>query len=257
MSHKTSLFNNYIAKKSDLNAISTALNFLHHEKLSFIFAKPAKIAKTLVISFDSKNIFVWSKKNKGYFLHTIAHNLKIKDEYCRGWGAYIYPEDIIEFLPKKWQVDWYKVPKISGGLLTLFLKLQKNIKRPYNPYITYESYLATIIHEFAHVYYYKTIPRSVLSQFSELFAFCAEYAAASIFWPNHKKSIDKFCIKFQKELTKIEQQREILTPEPLIAKDNHNLAIIQAKALLKKYPLTWPRIILKTSRHYQKICKIQ
>ena len=118
---------------------------------------------------------------------------------------------------------------VSGSLLTQFTNFQKaKIKvRPLNPYTTIESYLATIVHEFGHAYYnnfhtwwysnkkenlnylnqaldlYKGKKIKIMSKISfpnydkrstllsELFAFCTDYTAASVFWKSHKKDIDK------------------------------------------------------------------
>ena len=120
--------------------------------------------------------------------------------------------------------------------------------RKNNPYITSESYLATIVHEFGHAYWHqhklwyysdkqdnllllKTAKRlyetTNLSSYegkkilniplrfpaidgtSELFAFCIEYQASMIFWSTHKRNSDIFAASIIEYLLKIEKLKNL------------------------------------------------
>ena len=147
------MFENYIAHKEDLEAIEKALSFVLHPKMRFIFENKSKITNTAVISYDSKFIYIW-KIDPAKLIHKISHNLTILDEWQRGWRAGLISEKIEKYLPEKIkQATRFEIPIISGGLLTPFIELQKKKNLLNNPYVTRESYLATIIHEFGHVYW--------------------------------------------------------------------------------------------------------
>lgn len=57
------MFKNYVAKKSDLEAIKEALSFVLQPEMKFVFNNLSKITKTLVVSYDSRFIYVWQSKN--------------------------------------------------------------------------------------------------------------------------------------------------------------------------------------------------
>ncbi len=115
--------------------------------MNFIFSDKSKILKTNIISYDSKYVYVWRSDSKKP-AYKIPHKIKIKDEWQFGWRVNIWIGQIINALP-----SWIKnksrleIPIISGGLLTPFISLQKAGNVFKNPYVTRESYLATIIHE--------------------------------------------------------------------------------------------------------------
>ena len=167
---------------------------------------------------------------------------------------------------------------ISGGLLIPFTTLQKSFRKKHNPYTTRESYLATIIHEFGHVYwnqyklwwysnqeenlkilaaakqlYAKKTKTSTLPVWfpmtegiGEIFAICAEYRASMLFWPDHQRNFDLFAanriehLLIKKEQAKnLEQEDSVLEPK----KFPHDFAIVFGRIILTRYPKIWPQIL--------------
>ena len=167
--------------------------------------------------------------------------------------------------------------KISGGLLTPFIELQKQKKDEKNPYTTRESYLATIIHEFGHMYYDYNKPRHFYSKEenltflkvaqrlyhgeevnigelnpripptkfgSELFAFCTEYYTAQIFWPRYKQNMDNYHASRISSLTKKENKIDLDKDYSVLEKEPHDFAAVIGKVFLTAYPKNWPQKIL-------------
>lgn len=283
------MFENYIHSKEDLEAVEEALEYLEKPELDFIFRDRTLINNILVISFDSKELFIWTKlkhsklkkipcRTKGYNAYRIKHGIKIKDDYQKGWCAGLGLQEIYKYLPRNFQKNWYEIPRISGSLLTPFVgihkKLRETKRRPLDAYHTRESYLATIIHEFGHVYYYQykfkrsqekkkplrylktalelyqgkkpkllrnlDLKLSRLNSVPELFAFCTDYYAASTFWPNHKKDIDK---ENRSWIKKALEKRDID-----FIHGSHSYAAIVGRLLLEEYPKSWPEKILDLAR---------
>lgn len=276
------MFKNYIATKRDLIAVEKALGFVLHTKMKFVFSDLSKITKTLVVSYDSKFVYMWSLDP--IKLTKIPHNLTIPDEWQYAWRAAIWDKKIEVLLPSRIQKSThFEIPRISGGLFTPFVELQKKIKgEKNNPYITKESYLATIVHEFGHVYWNsfkmwwpsdkkenlsylvdslklceaKTKNMKVQLRFptfeaiGEVFAFCTEYYASSFFWPHHRKLIvksDKAWIKIliKEEKTKdLEREDSVLEP----TKNPHHFARVFSRIILNKFPENWPTILTDHTR---------
>jgi hypothetical protein len=269
------MFENYLATNQDLEMIEKALHFVWRKELDFIFKERDKIANTLVISYDAKLMYLWVRKGSEYSLLKIPHHLKINDDDQIGWRANLKPYKLFQLLPKKWQVYWFESPKISGGLFYPFIKLQKKKRQPFNPYTTKESYLATILHEFGHVYFnLKTLwwfaPQTetlnylekakklyqkqrvniknfklripIAGHLSELFAFCTEYTAASIFWPEHKKNLDRFFAKYISKIEVKEKKRDPNVQDSVLQKDSHLFSAIIGRILIERYPKSWPKI---------------
>ncbi|MBI4036645.1 hypothetical protein HY386_02085 [Candidatus Daviesbacteria bacterium] len=287
------MFEDYKATKQDLLVIEEGINFVWNPKLKFIFADKSKIEKTVVvISYDSQFIYIWSPKGingldtlecglEQYHLYKIPHKSKIKDEWQSGWCAGLLDRKIEKYLPKSIkQKTIFEVPRISGGLLTPFIELQKK-RRKDNPYITRESYLATIVHEFGHVYWHQhklwyysnkkenllllriskrlytkggKLPK-VLIRFpifegmegmSELFAFCAEYQASLIFWPTHKRNLDIFTANRIEYLLKLEEVKNLDQEDSVLepSKYPHDFAFVFSKIILTLYPKTWPQVLI-------------
>lgn len=265
----------YIASQGDLEVVEEGIKYVWHPNLNFIFRDKSKIESTAVISYDSHNIYLWANMN----LEKIPHRLKIKKELHSWWRAGLMPESIQNYLPNSIKNKTrFEIPIISGGLLKPFIELQKQKKLSKNPYITKESYLATIIHEFGHIYYdnigaqywfnnkeenleyiqaalnlYKSklvdlsrIKISIPSYHSltELFAFCADYTASNLFWPNHKKDIDDYNIKRFFRLMNEEKSRD-LSINNSVLDDPHDFASVVGKIILTKYPNSWPQILIR------------
>lgn len=224
------MFENYKATKKDLEAIEEGIKTVWQKEMDFVFKNKTLIRNTIIISFDSKFLYLWTKLKlsslkptqcniKEYYAYKIPHEIRIQDEWQIGWQASLTINQFVNLLPAELQKSDFKIPKISGGLLTPFIELQKRKKIEYNPYTIRESFLATILHELAHIFwnqhklwwysnkkeninYLKTakqlyekkekIPKISLKLplnigIGEVFATCAEYWASEVFWLTHKK----------------------------------------------------------------------
>ena len=223
-------------------------------------------------------------KLAGYHFYQIDHQLEIKDKVQLGWQVGLVPEKMADYLPRNILVGNYQFPKISGSLLYPFVKSHQNRKvKGYrgDAYDTRESFLATVVHEFGHVYYdqhklfwysskkenlsylntalklyqdQKT--KDVLSiripsypNLSELFAFCTDYTAASLFWPNHKKDIDKANIEMLKWQIGEEKKKNLDIQDSVLENwpGGHIIAMTIGKILLSCFPSSWPQKILSLS----------
>jgi len=272
--------NNYIASNEDLKTIEQGIELVWNPKLNFIFKDKAKIKNVAIISYDSKYIYLFQDRR----LTKIPHRLRIKRDLHSWWRAGLLPESIEKYLPARMRgKSRFEFPIISGGLLTPFVELQKQKNQPRNPYVTRESYLATIIHEFGHVYYSNSgakywfsnkeenlgyLKTAIdlynnklvdLSNFkisipgyqslSELFAFCTDYTASAIFLPNHKRDIDVYNRKILSKLRGQEKHRNF-NFQNSVMDDPHNFAFVAGKIILAKYPNTWPQKIIELGIFY-------
>lgn len=288
------MFENYLATDEDFRAIEEGLRTVWKKELDFVFKDRSLIEKTVVVSFDSQNLYFWSTVNlpncqklkshfKKYKLFKKSHQVKITDKMQKGWQEEIKKELGEEIKSVKLSPhDWAKKPIISGGLLTPFTKIHQKIKEKgvCDPYITYESYLATILHEFAHVYYHNhklwwfsnkkenlsylrtaqliyenkkvylkrikiKIPTPIF--LSEVFAFCTDYYATSNFWPNHLNDINIANTRRIKNLIASERKKDLDTKDSVLSSktNHHNTAAVLGILLLHLYPKTWPQKLLK------------
>ncbi len=276
------MFENYKATQKDFEAIEEGIKIVWHPKLNFVFKNKEFIKKVIVVSYGCENLYLWSQTKfpksvrikcslKQYFAYQIPHQLKISDDYQYWWSAGLQPPELNQFLFSKMKADEYESTSfVSGGLLIPFTELQKKMKdRKNNPYITRESYLATIIHEFGHAYWnqkmfasykkqevreiimraeasYKSqqitlsklkIPLPLDYNISEIFAFCAEYQAATLFWPTHKKAIDQASFSIIKNFLKTGKINTIFLSA-------HYFAAIFGKLIFSAYPHRWPTKLL-------------
>src|SRR3990172_12931677 len=92
------MFRNYIATKRDLEAVEEALGFVLRPKMRFVFSDISKITKTLIVSYDSKFVYIWSLNP--IKLIKIPHNLTILEEWQSGWWSGIISKQIEKYLPK-------------------------------------------------------------------------------------------------------------------------------------------------------------
>lgn len=263
-------FKNYIASKEDLTAIEEGIKYVWHQKLGFIFKEKPKIKNTAVISYDSRYIYIW----QGAKFAKIPYKLKIPNKFHSYWRAGLEPQTIEKYLPASFtNKTRFELPIISGGLLTPFIELQKQKRRLNNPYVTRESYLATIIHEYSHVYYdqYKLwwfsnkeknlkylqfavqafgnktlrkidlrIPYRV--GMNEVFAFCTEYFASKLFFPKHKLNLDKFYSRRIKKLIKLESSKNLDQEDSVLdSHPSHDFAAVFGILLLRNSPKNWPQ----------------
>lgn len=260
----------YIASKEDLKAIEHGISYVWHPKLEFIFKDKTRINKTVVITYDSRYIYLLERQE---FIK-IAHKLKISKEFHSWWRAGLLPDTLQKYLPTSiTNKTRFEMPIISGGLLTPFIELQKQKGRPNNPYVTKESYLATIIHEFGHVYYNqhklwwfsnkeknlkylqfalqafgnKTLQKIDLRipshvGINEVFAFCTEYFASKLFFPKHKLNLDKFYSRRIKELIKVESSKNLDQEDSVLDSHlSHDFAAVFGILLLRNSPKNWPQ----------------
>lgn len=218
------MFRHYVATDGDIGAVKQALEFVVHPKMKFVFENFSKIKNTSIVSYDSKHIYIWDLSPVK--LIKIQHNLIIPDKWQEGWWAGIVSKKIEEYLPDK-----TKNSIVSGGFLTPFIELQKIKNIPDNPYITRESYLATIVHEFGHIYF------GSFGKEGELSAFCTEYYASQIFWPKHMKFMNEFASRF---INLPKQSKEYIHNK----RDPHIHAMILGREIMTKYPQRWPSKIL-------------
>jgi len=286
------VFENYVHTKEDLEAIEEALEYLERPELDFIFKDRNLIKNTLVISFDSKELFIWTKletsklekiscRVKGWNAYKIGHELEIKDDDQRGWQSSVRPKKFLDYLPAEFNLDWYSLPKISGSLLTPFTEIHKKRREDQNsldPYYSKESYLATIVHEFGHVYYdmrnprfysdsketsiymklasklyeenesdaIKNIPLRLLvtnKSLSETFAFCTDYYAASVFWISYKKDVDEQNRSRISSAIEEEKSLRLDTTDTLLS-DAHLFAAVIGKVIVTRYPNDWPERLI-------------
>lgn len=273
------MFENYNATKEDFEAIEEGIKTVWHPKLDFIFKDKSKIENTVVVSYDTSYIYLWFRGKS----QKITHNLKIGKKLQIGWAAYLLSQDIRSVLPTEIRKKIESgTPVINGGLLGPFLSLQKQKKLPNNPYITEESYLATIIHEFGHVYYNQHNPDRLAKQdrlnlliaalelyfhkttlrqkpptlylpnplnFSEIFAFCTEYTASNIFFKKHLKEVNKFDMEWIKTLIKQEEETSLSSDRITISLNEENnahaTATVFGKIILNFYPENWPQKLLQ------------
>lgn len=216
------MYKQYEFSKKDISIITNALDVLWNPKLDYIFKHKERIKDASIISYDSKNIFLWTPiKEKIYKLIKIPHNLKsIDDNLYRGWKSGIHIQEFQRILKDKINK---RVFGPCGGPLSPFINIHKKISKTTNdPYFTKESYMATIIHEFGHIY------SGRLDKYGELFAFCTEYSASELFWPNHKKNLDKM---IQKTLKKD------------IKSNHHTYSFANVKKVVTQYPSSWPDLL--------------
>lgn len=280
----------YLASSEDFRALEEAIQIVYSSKLKFIFQETKILDKTSIISFDSKYIYIWTRlkfsnlkriKKENYFLYKIPHSLDIKKEHRIGWKSGIYIDGLRNFLPKTLFENNYEFPIISGSLFGDFIKNQiEMIGKNNNPYITKAGFLATIVHEFGHIYYRQhknwwfsskqknlkllnsslmlfknsnqkieieiEIPHPFL--FSEVFAFCCEYEASKVFFPKHKENLDKHAYEIIKKSIDMEKQKNLDIEDSVFSdRTSHEAALILGKILIEKYPKNWPEKIIKTS----------
>ncbi len=273
----------YIATEADLNAVKEALSVVWKPELDFIFSDRKLIQPTVVVSYDSKHLYLWVPfrgKLGQYRLQKIPHNLSIPDNYQMGWAAGTYP-DIEKSLPERIRnSSGFVIPKINGSLISPFIASQKNKKLLFNPYVTRESYLATIVHEFGHIYWqqhklwwysnkkenlrYLQLARLLYSRpkvnvsnvplclpsihaVGEIYAFCAEYTASALFWPVHYKNCDKFIQWRLKNLLDDEAKTDLDRVDSVLetTKYPHDFSFVFGKIILTRYPKLWPKILTR------------
>ena len=268
-------FSSYLASPEDPQVVTKALKCAKNQKLKFIFKDYRRIKNTRIVSYDSKYIYIW-KLNSSKPIR-IPHKIRIRNNLQIGWKAGLETNRIKNLLPKKLKnSNRFDAPIISGGLFTPFIELQKQKRVTNNPYITKESYLATIVHELGHVYWnsfklwwfsdkqtnlgyfncalklYKdnnckniTLKHPVSHYLGEIYAYCCEYYASQIFWPTHKMAIDKYAQNQIADFIKKEEKKNLNEEDSVLepSVNIHDYALILGKIIMDKHPNNWPTIL--------------
>jgi len=285
------MFENYLATKEDLKAIEEGISTVWLKELDFMFKNRKLINNIIVISYDSKFFYVWTKillpkfnklstQLKEYNFYKINHYIKIEDDQQLGWCAGLKIKKITQYLPKQLTIDNFQYPKVSGSLLGPFIKSHIGQKDAYS---TRQSYLATIVHEFGHIYYgqhkldwysdkkenlkylktalnlyeSKTIDLKYFKvripsymSFSELYAFCVEYTTACLFWLRYKNKLDMENKKILKQQIKNENRNNLNIQNSVFesTKGQHIFALTIGKIILSRFPDSWPEKILSINQ---------
>jgi hypothetical protein len=109
------MFSNYLASQKDFQAIEEALRFALHPKMKFVFEDFSRIKNTLVVSYNSKFIYIWKLESKK-LEYKIPHKIVIEDEWQSGWRAGISIAQIENLLPDLIKnKSRFEIPIISGG----------------------------------------------------------------------------------------------------------------------------------------------
>jgi hypothetical protein len=83
--------------------------------------------------------------------------------------------------------------------------------------------------------------------FTEIFAFCTDYSAASIFWPNHATDLNKMHAEIIGNMMKKEKELNLEEQDSYLSNKNesaHLLASIVGIVLINKYPKDWVQKLL-------------
>jgi len=251
----------YKATKKDFELVERALNLMWSEKLNLIFTDKKLISEVNVISFDSEYLYLWIKKEKNNWkISRIKHKLKFSKSDRKGWNAWSDPK-IVCLLPTDLQWNY----SIIGSLPAVFINTQKKIKN--SIYNTEDSFVATIIHEFAHIYCrsfwdkYKTNKTNIIkflqgkskisaiepppSYLEEVFAFCVEYEISKIIFPKHAVNMDKSDKEYISKIIKQETAKDKKQASFFVeGNSNHAIAMVLGRKLIKEYPVGWKEKIL-------------
>lgn len=274
----------------NLKIIKQSLDYIWNSQLSTAFQNKSLLKKILILAFDDSKLYILTKipleirgiKSQQFFndynLYIIKHNISLKNNDFCGWRSCINKKEFLKYLPQQFvktsQLSW---PRISGPVATLFFDFHKKLKkqkRIFDPYTTKESFLATIIHEFGHAYFYGTylpwhgfqkqnlaILKTALSLFSgkkvtpktkiawnsfvppnasEIYAFCTEYYASTVFFPNHKKAIDREMEYFLPKLIREEKKKDLNFQASILDLNQHLSSAIFGKLIISQLGSSWP-----------------
>ena len=105
------MFQNYLAGKEDFEAIEEGIATVWRPELNFIFKDKNLLKKVIVISFDSQNLYLWTKVSlptletlpsnlKDYHFYKVKHQITFADEEQLGWMVGLKVEKMADHLPK-------------------------------------------------------------------------------------------------------------------------------------------------------------
>ncbi|RJR27011.1 hypothetical protein C4561_04515 [candidate division WWE3 bacterium] len=255
----------YIATEQDVEVIKQVLTFLKRSELDFIFKNRRLLDNTELVTYDSK--FAYVIQQNGTF-KKFAHGVQLSRTDKLGWRASISIPEIRRELSND-------INYISGPVQSIFIKSHQQRENK-SIYTTTESYGATIIHEFGHVYY-ENIKNSWFSNYdynvklmniakdlyngketnlenfeirlprhlieSETFAFCTEYSAAKYFWPEYKKQLDSTGLETIDRYLNQETSDKLKNEESVLD-ESHVGAYVIGKILMEKLGDKWVDFIL-------------
>lgn len=263
----------YKINKEDCDSINEAFEYIYSAKMKLVFKNHKYLQKVIFVTYDSENIFLFYRSNQS----TVKQSIEITNGYYidpinyRGMRAKIEPKELLNLIPnqfKTWNI-------ISGGLMTPFCEIQKEFD---SIYITKESYISQIVHEFGHIYFnsqnsyylnnkkdniniYKlaldlytndllvnldlkfTIPSYI--SLSEVFAFCTEYYFAESYFTNYKNTIDKYALELIKNKLSIEENIDYTKQDSLLT-DSHLFSFVLGKIIYEKYESNWVDVLISS-----------
>ncbi len=259
-----------MSKKEDLNLISKSLSYVFGGRMDNIFSRKEILKGVSLVSFDNNFLYLFTIENNVVNIKEISHREDILDKTKRGWSAYLRQKgELKKYLPE----SCIQSKIVSGGLFSDFVALQG-----YNQsiYTAKEAYIATIIHEFAHVYFNKlnpfyyadkeynleilelsrdlylkkpvnleyTISIPSYADSTEVFAFCAEYEYARKY---AKKYFDSMNEEFSKQIDCMLEEEKLknLEKEDSVLVDPHSLSFVIGKLIVEKYPDDWAGRLIK------------
>ena len=105
------MFQNYLAGKEDFEAIEEGIATVWRPELNFIFKDKNLLKNTVVISFDSQNLYLWTKVSlsglkilpsnlRDYHFYQVKHKIRFSDEDQLGWMVGLKVEKMADHLPK-------------------------------------------------------------------------------------------------------------------------------------------------------------
>lgn len=252
----------YKATRKDLNLISKSLEFIKNGSLDYLFGGKDVFSDVAIISYDTENIYLFNILENSY--KTIPHKVRYDwERQHTGWSTGLRVTEFLEFLPSEIHSYWY----ISGGLFTPLSDIQAQRK---SIYTSEEGYIATIIHEFGHIFFNKSNPHYYTNKketldymetavslysgeslpkdytvtipsysgLSEVFAFCTEYSFASKYAMSHKDNIDRVFKKKIQRTIPYEKELNFLYQDTSL-RSSHFYSWVIGKILLEKYPNAW------------------
>ncbi|MBI1863909.1 hypothetical protein HYS03_01735 [Candidatus Woesebacteria bacterium] len=268
---------------SDFEAIIEGMLVVRDPKLDYIFFDKKFLKNISPISFDKNNLYIFSERKilldkifskKDINVYKLSNNFEFGFRDFKKWSAGIYINKINEIIKKILPND--ETP--FGSLFSDFKNIHEKIVE--SPYKSKESYIATIVHEYAHIYYnrhklwflankdenLKYINNSInylmgedsvlngqirfpyfgeLHQFmSELFAYSVEYSASKIFWVNFLEDLKVSEINTLRIFAKKEKDKNLEKEDSVIVDDPHNFTKVFGRIIVDKYKKEWPDKLL-------------
>jgi hypothetical protein len=270
-----------VASPEDLSTVEEALTYVWRSELDFIFEARAVLEDTLVLVFDSSTLYVWRREKGTYRRYSFQLTCSAKDFSHDWWACGPVIRGLETCLPLEWGHTDRKLSFVSGSFITPTIEGQKRRERPLNPYTTRESYLATVVHEFGHVYFDKLtqVPNNdqysqklvetalaiyqgrpafsdlVFPSFnkrfwSEIFAFCTDRAASNIFWPGHKAAVDRANVALLEKVLSGDGESNKYWDLPPLEKTHMSAAIV-GPILIETLGNSWPEHILGLEYKYK------